>query len=140
MTPPDDTSPAVVETSVLVRYLIGDPPDQGDAARRLMESADHVAISGIALAEVAFVLQSNYRVPRHEIVDRLVTLLQKENIRLVGLDKAIVAAALLLCRPSRRVSFADALINADVRSHGLSTLYTFDQQFPAEGLTLRTPE
>ncbi|MBI3971054.1 MAG: hypothetical protein HY332_07165 [Chloroflexi bacterium] len=56
-----------------------------------------------------------------------------------GIDKAIAISALLLCRPSGRVSFADALINADARSHGLTTLYTFDQQFLADGLDIRPP-
>jgi predicted nucleic acid-binding protein len=131
--------PVGVETSLLVRYLVQDEPAHGAAATGVIEGGDEVAISGIALAETAFVLLRHYGVPRADVVDKLVALLQRDNVRLLGLDKTLAASALLLCRPSGRVSFADALINADARSHGLATLYTFDQQFPAEGLDLRTP-
>jgi predicted nucleic-acid-binding protein len=131
--------PAAVETSLLVRYLVQDEPVHGAAATRVIEGDGEVAISGVALAETAFVLLRNYGVPREDVVDKLVALLRRQNVRLLGLDKTLAASALLLCRPSGRVSFADALINADVRSHGITALYTFDQQFPAEGLDLRTP-
>jgi predicted nucleic-acid-binding protein len=123
----------------LVRYFVQDDPVMGAAAARLLDSAQEIAISGIALAETAFVLTHVYGVPREEVVDQLVGLLRKRNIRLLGLDKTLAAAALLLCRPSGRVSFADALINADARSHGVDTLYSFDQRFPPKGLDVRAP-
>jgi len=124
---------------VLVRYFVQDDAVMGPAAARLLDGPQEVAISGIALAETAFVLTRVYGVPREEVVDNLVKLLRKRNIRLLGVDKTLAAAALLLCRPSGRVSFADALINADARSHGVGTLYSFDRQFPAEGLAVVTP-
>ena len=134
-----DASPASVETSVLVRYFVQDDPVTGPAAARLLDSPQEVALSGVALAETAFVLTRVYGVPREEVVDNLVGLLRKRNVRLLGMDKTLAATALLLCRPSGRISFADALINADARSHGVETLYSFDQQFPAEGLSVLTP-
>ncbi len=143
VTEPDASSegdlPVAVETSVLVRYLVQDEPLMGAAAARLLDGAQEIALSGIALAETAFVLTRVYGVPREVVVDKLVRLLRKRNVRLLGLDKTLAAAALLLCRPSGRVSFADALINADARSHAIETLYSFDQQFPSEGLSVLTP-
>jgi predicted nucleic acid-binding protein len=41
-----------------------------------------------------------------------------------------------LCRPSGRVNYADALINADARAHAVERLYTFDERFPSEGLMI----
>jgi predicted nucleic-acid-binding protein len=67
----------------------------------------------VTLAEAAFVLARNYGVPREQVVYRLVELLRKRNIDPLGVDKNLVASALLLCRPSGRVDYADALINAD---------------------------
>jgi predicted nucleic-acid-binding protein len=69
------------------------------------------------------------------VVDRLVEPLRKRNISVLGLDKTLVASALLLCR----VNYADALINADARGHGVERLYTFGERFPAEGLKLERP-
>lgn len=129
-----------VDTSVLVRYFIGDNPATAAAAARLLDRESPVAISLVALAETAFVLHRHYGVPRELVVDRLVELLRKRNLVVPNADKTIVAGALLLCRPSGRVSFADALINAQARSDGIESLYTFDERFPGEGLTLRQPE
>lgn len=128
-----------VDTSVLVRYFLADDPAAGRAAAAVLDSNAQIAISPVVLAETAFVLHRHYGVPRELVVDQLVGLLRKRNIRVLGVDRNLVASALLLCRPSGRVSFADALINADARASGIETLYTFDERFPADGLDLRRP-
>lgn len=128
-----------VDTNVLVRYFLQDDPEQGPAAARLMDGAPELGISLVVLAETAFVLSGNYGVPREGVVDLLVELLGKRNIVVLGADKTLVASALLLCRPSGRVNYADALINADARVHAVERLYTFDERFPPEGLALRRP-
>ncbi len=73
-------------------------------------------------------------------MDRLVELLRKRNINVLGVDKNLAASALLLCRPSGRINYADALINADARSNGVEKLHTFDERFPSEGLELARPD
>lgn len=127
------------DTSVLVRYFIQDHPVRGPAAQRLLDGDRPVHLSLVALAETAFVLSRNYGVPREEIVDNLVGLLRKRNIQVLGGDKALAAAALLMCRPSGRVSYADALINADARVHSVAAMYTYDEHFPSDGLAIRDP-
>ncbi|MDQ3965716.1 MAG: PIN domain-containing protein [Actinomycetota bacterium] len=122
-----------------MRYFLQDDPEKGPAAARLMDGTRELGISLVALAETAFVLSRNYRVPREQVVDRLVELLRKRNIDVLGIDKALVASALLLCRPSGRINYADALINADAQAHAVDRLYTFDERFPPEGLALRQP-
>lgn len=128
-----------VDTNVLVRYLLQDDPEKGPAAARLLDSTEDLGVSLVALAETAFVLSRVYGVPRDRVVDELVVLLRKRNVAVLGADKALVASALLSCRPSGRVNYADALINADAQAHAVETLYTFDERFPSEGLTLKRP-
>lgn len=72
-------------------------------------------------------------------MDSPVGLLRKRNIGVIGAEKALVASALLLCRRSGRINYADALINADARAHEVGKLYTFDELFPSEGLALERP-
>lgn len=124
---------------MLVRYLLQDDPEMGQAAARLIDDGRGLGVSLVVLAETAFVLSSNYGAPREEVVDSLVGLLRKRNIEVIGAEKALVASALLLCRPSGRINYADALINADARAHEVGKLYTFDERFPSEGLTLERP-
>lgn len=128
-----------VDTSVIVRYFLQDHPEHGPAAARLVDGAENLGVSLVALAETAFVLSRVYGVPREEVVDLLVALLRKRNMDTLGADKALVASALLMCRPSGRVNYADALINADARAHTAGKLHTFDERFPPEGLTLEKP-
>lgn len=128
-----------MDTNVLVRYLLQDDPEMGPAAARLLDGERRLGVSLVALAETAFVLSRNYGAPREEVVDLLVELLRKRNIEMLGVDKDLAASALLLCRPSGRVNYADALINADARAHAVGKLHTFDERFPSEGLTLARP-
>jgi predicted nucleic-acid-binding protein len=97
-----------VDTNVLVRYLLQDDPEMGPAAARLMDGGLRLGVSLVVLTETVFVLSSNYGVPREEVVDSLVELLRKRNIEVLGAEKALVANALMLCRPSGLVNYADA--------------------------------
>jgi predicted nucleic acid-binding protein len=126
---------AFPDTSVLVRYLSGDPPDQAQAAAALIDSSTLLTIPIVALAETAYVLTSVYEIERSVVVDTLVEFLSRTNLEVHGVPKEHVIEALLLCRPSRRVSFADALIWATVRATPNARLLTFDRRFPTVGVT-----
>lgn len=128
---------AFLDTSVIVRYLIGTPPDLAHEAATVIDQIDGLQISGVVLAETAYVLTTVYRVPRRIVADHLINFIQKANISMFGLDKDMVLQALLMCRSSGRVSFADALIWAAARSGGSSIVYSLDERFPTEGLEVR---
>jgi predicted nucleic-acid-binding protein len=131
--------PIFLDTSVLVRYLTADPIDQARLAAQLIESEPEFSVTETALNETAHVLRHFYGLTREETVDLLVALVQRSNISIHSLDKALVITALLLCRPSGRVSFGDAMIWAVARSVPPSTVYSFDQRFPTEGIDLQRP-
>ncbi len=122
---------------MVVRYLTGDPPDLADRAARVIDRIDDLGVTDVVLAETAYVLTSVYRVPRPIVVDHLVAFVQKKNVATVGLDKGAVIQALLLCRPSGRVSFADAMVWAAARSAGVRTVYSLGKRFPADGIDVR---
>ncbi|MBI4197967.1 MAG: PIN domain-containing protein [Chloroflexi bacterium] len=128
---------AVVDTSVLVRYLTGDPPEQARKAINIIDSRESLLVTEVALVETAHALRTFYAVPRTAIVDSLIVLLQKENLAVLGREKNLVMQALLLCRPSGRVSFGDALIWAAARSGGIQVVYSLDDKFPRGGIEVR---
>ncbi|MBI4320240.1 MAG: PIN domain-containing protein [Chloroflexi bacterium] len=129
-----------LDTSVIVRYLTDDPPHMAQEAARLIDSDVVLAITDVALTEAAYVLTSVYRLTREDVVDALVALLQRENIGVHALDKGRAIHALLMARPSGRISFADSFIWAAAQSSGTQRVYTFDERFPAEGIELMRPE
>ena len=126
-----------LDTSVVVRYLTGDPPELAERAARIIDNEDGLRITDVVLAETAYVLTSVYQAPREAVVDHLIAFLQKANVSPFGLEKGLVLQALLMCRPSGRVSFADALVWAAARTVGNGVVYSLDERFPADGLEVR---
>ena len=129
-----------LDTSVIVRYLIGAPEDLARRSMEIIDQLDNLQIGGVALAEAAFVLTRVYGVPREYVVDSLMGILGKANVSTFGLDKDIALQALLMCRQSGRLSFADALIWAEAHSAGSEIVYSFDERFPPDGLDVRGRE
>ena len=126
-----------LDTSIVVRYLTGDPSGLAEQAARLIDGGEELQVTDVVLAETAYVLTSVYRVRRNVGVDHLVAFLQKHNVSPFGLDKGIVLQALLLCRPSGRVSFADAMVWAATRSASSNVVYSLDEKFPGDGVEVR---
>ena len=127
----------LLDTSIVVRYLTGDPPEMAERAARIIDKEEGLQVTDVVLAETAYVLTSVYGVPRDVVVDHLIAFIQKQNIQPLGLDKGAVLQALLLCRPSARVSYADALVWAVARSSGVRVVYSLDERFPSDGIEVR---
>ncbi|MCB1057436.1 MAG: PIN domain-containing protein [Acidobacteria bacterium] len=126
--------PAFLDTSVVVRYLTGDVPDLAERASRIIDSGEPLILSELVLAETAYVLSSVYQVPRARIVDVLIEFVGRRNVEMLNTSKTRVFEALALCRPSKRVSFVDALLWAEARDRRVSRVYSFDGRFPGDGL------
>ena len=127
----------LLDTSMLVRYLTGDPPDLAEVSAQVIDGDRTLLVTDVVIVETAYVLQSVYQVPRTAVVDSLIALLRKANLNTFRLEKDLVLRALMLCRPSGRVSFADALLWAAARSQPGTAVYSLDQRFPDEGITVR---
>ena len=84
-----------LDTSMVVRYLTGDPPELAEQAARIIDEEDGLLVTDVVLAETAYVLTSVYQVPREVVVDHLIALLQKENISPFALENGLVLQALL---------------------------------------------
>jgi len=122
---------------MVVRYLRGDPPNLAEQAAQVIDSEEDLQVTDVVLAETAYVLTSVYQISRSVVVDHLIAFLQKENVFPFALDKGLVLQALLLCKPSGRVSFADAMVWAAARSSGSRVVYSLDERFPDDGLEVR---
>lgn len=133
-------SPGFLDTSIVVRYMTGDPPEMAEQAARLLDSEEMFVLSEMALLEAAHVLGTVYKVPRPVLVDALVAFVQKSNLRLATLPKARVLEALHLCRDSKRYSLADAMLWTQAREMRVERVYTFDRRFPTQGINRAIPE
>ncbi len=129
--------PAFLDTSYIVRYLTDDPPEMAAQAALLIDSEEPLILSELALVESAYVLSSNYQLSREDIVEVLIDLVQRQNLFLPVLPKPRVLEALDLCRRSKRYSFTDAFLWAQVLEGGYGKrIYTFDRRFPSQGIAI----
>lgn len=115
---------AFVDTNILVRHLTGDPPAQARRATRYLETADELLLPDLIAAEVAYVLESYYEVPRAQVADTLRAILAFPAIRVVDAD--------LLRRASEvyevhRLDFADAYLVASAERTGVGVIASFDR-------------
>ena len=122
---------------MVVRYLVRDVPKMADKAAMVIDSDENLLISGVALAEVDHVLRSVYNLPREAVIEHFMAFVSKRNIHCHGLDKGTVLEALLMCRPSGRVSISDALIWEPARTSGQNLVYSIDARFPTDGIQVK---
>lgn len=128
-----------VDTSVLVRYLVGTPPAQARRAAALVDGEAEIGVSPVALAECAHVLRTQYDVAQRDILDSLIGLVQRANVRVLGMRTDVLLGVLVRARelPGRPVP--DALIVAASLAGDALPLATFDRGQRGYGIATLEP-
>jgi predicted nucleic acid-binding protein len=130
-----------VDTSVIVRYLVGSPPLQAAAAAALIDaSLEDLGVSPVVLLECAHVLRTQYGVGERDIVDALVAFLQRENVVALGVRTESLVEALVRARTLPGRPIADALIVATASASGATALATFDRGQARHGFPVVAPQ
>lgn len=119
----------LVDTNLIVRYLVQDHEKHAKAAGRLFEACDRgdlvVVLLPAVLAECVFVLESFYKHPRGAIASALGTLISSPGVEI---DKAAIHLDALERYRKTKVHFVDCLIAATASAEDTSVA-TFDQDF-----------
>lgn len=120
---------ALLDTNVILRFVLGDDPEQSPRAHALMkrlETAQEVAeLEDVVLAETVRVLEKRARVPRFEVAHTLADLMAFRGIRYRG--KRIGLQALTYFG-STTCDIADCILAARAQSRG-AKVHTFDRDF-----------
>ena len=127
------------DTSVVVRHLVGSPPDQAKRATALLEGEEQVGLPVVVLVESAHVLRTQYGIDRADVLEALLGLITRENLEVLGLAtrRAIEALAAARSAPARPIP--DALILHGARAAGALPLYTFDRGMARYGIAVAEP-
>jgi predicted nucleic-acid-binding protein len=119
----------LVDTNLIVRYLVQDNEKQAKSAGKLFDACDRGDVVIVALpavlAECVFVLESFYKRPRGEIASTLGTLISSPGVEMS--DAAIHLDALDRYRKTK-VHFVDCLIAATAAAENLPVA-SFDRDF-----------
>ena len=112
-----------VDTNILLRLITRDDVRQAEAAESFVEKGAWVSI--LALAEVAWVLDSIYRLTPADVANAVDMLRNHKNLTMQ--DPEVVAAALDLFRRRPSLGFSDCLMLELARKAGHLPLGTFDR-------------
>jgi predicted nucleic-acid-binding protein len=117
----------LVDTNVLLRFLIGDDPPRAECAAALIgrveEGKEAVRITDEVLTETVWTLESYYHIPRGEIAARLIAL---TSIRGVQVPSRAAATHALQLFAAGRADFVDCFLAARGAETGVP-VYTFDE-------------
>jgi predicted nucleic acid-binding protein len=117
----------LVDTNVLLRFLMNDHPGHAAAAKKLFKDAGAgeiaIRISLIAITESIYTLQSYYEIDRADIGRELMKLLTAPGVALTCPDWVLEAVG---DYQTRNVAFGDACLAAEAKSMGVEVA-SFDR-------------
>lgn len=119
----------LVDTNLIVRYLVQDHEKHAEAAGRLFEACDRgdvvIVLLPVVLAECVFVLESFYEHPREAIALALGRLISSPGVEI---NEAGICLDALDRYRKTKVHFVDCLIAATASAESIPVA-TFDQDF-----------
>lgn len=115
---------AFVDTNVLVRHLIGDPPRMAARSTAYLQRESELLVADLIVAETIYVLESFYEVTRPEISEAMRALIVMESVNVV--DAPLLLRAVEIYEYDR-LDFAEAYLIASAESTGVMQLASFDR-------------
>ena len=119
----------LVDTNLIVRYLVQDHNKHARAAGKLLDACDRgevvIVVLPVVLAECVFVLEFFYGHPRADIASALARLISSPGVEI---SEVTVHLDALNRYKGTRVHFVDCLIAATAVAKHVS-VSTFDQDF-----------
>lgn len=115
---------ALIDANYILRYLLQDNPKQFLIVKEVIENQE-ISLTDFIFAEVVYVLEKVYLVPRKDIKNVLGSLVAYKNLFLDN-KKGILKS--LEIYSESKIDFADALLIAYHQDSTNSILYTFDKK------------
>lgn len=115
---------AFVDTNVLVRHLVGDPPAMAARATEYLRHEDDLLVADLVIAESIYVLESFYEVDRRDIANAMRSLLALEAVIVV--DRSLLLRSLEVYEHDR-LDYAEAYLVSCAETTGVARIASFDR-------------
>ena len=114
-----------LDTNCLLRWVLGDVPEQTKLITDLISSTDNFAVADAALIETVYVLEKLKKISRELISKTMMVIIGKDNILS---SKELFIEILPLYRDHPKLSIVDCYLEVLARNTGTTPLFTFDEK------------
>jgi predicted nucleic-acid-binding protein len=119
-----------IDTNIFLRFLTNDIPEKADACEKIFKNAvekkQTLFTTDLVIAEIIWVLESYYELPKEEIQDKVEKILNTPN--LICPNKDLILSALILYS-EKNIDYADAYNALILRDNGIEKLYSYDTHY-----------
>ncbi len=123
-----------VDTNIFLRYLTADDPIKYEKCRELFKRAVNGKVSlltsEMVVAELMWTLQSFYKVPKNEVIEKISVVVSTPN--LIIPNSGIIAEALVIYS-RKNIDYIDAYNSVFMKHYSTSDIYSYDSDFDAIG-------
>jgi predicted nucleic acid-binding protein len=116
---------ASLDTNCLLRWLLGDVPEQTEAVNRLLDSLETFVVLDAALIEVIFVLEKIKKIERSLIQKAVQVIMAQANIKC---SQEVFEETMPLYVDHPKLSITDCYLSVLAKRDKALPLYTFDRK------------
>jgi len=119
-----------LDTNIFIRFLTDDVPEKVDACeeifKKAVEKQETLFTTDLVIAEIVWVLESFYELPKNEIQDKVEKILNTPN--LICPHKDLILSALILYS-EKNIDYIDAYNALILKESGIEELYSYDKHY-----------
>jgi len=119
-----------LDTNIFIRFLTDDVPAKADACEKIFKKAvekeETLFTTDLVIAEIVWVLESFYELPKKEVQDKVEKILNTPN--LICPHKDLILSALVLYS-EKNIDYIDACNALTLKEKGIEELYSYDKHY-----------
>ena len=119
-----------LDTNIFIRFLTDDVPAKADACEKIFKKAvekeETLFTTDLVIAEIVWVLESFYELPKKEIQDKVEKILNTPNLICPHKDQILSA---LVLYSEKNIDYIDACNALTLKEKGIEELYSYDKHY-----------
>lgn len=119
-----------IDSNIILRFILSDDIKLSPLASKILQKIENgrtkAYLSAITIAEIIYVLLKVYKFDREEISQKLLPLLQLNNL---NVENKSIYDSIFRIFTQQRVDFEDAYLVALMNKKKISRIYSFDRDF-----------
>ena len=119
-----------LDANIFIRFLTDDVPAKADACEKIFKKAvekeETLFTTDLVIAEIVWVLESFYELPKKEVQDKVEKILNTPNLICPHTD--LILRALVLYS-EKNIDYIDACNALTLKEKGVEELYSYDKHY-----------